>query len=138
MQDHGVRISLGGLYLVSLSVTLAVVAPGCGEDTSSATPPPVARIAKQLARDGGRSVIVYVSDDGHENVATAGSVRPASDQRFRAGSVTKTFTAVIVLQLVAEGRLRLSDTLERHLPGVVPAGEQHHDSAAPEPPLRPR
>ncbi|MFJ8143117.1 serine hydrolase domain-containing protein [Streptomyces sp. NPDC096013] len=41
--------------------------------------------------------------------------------RFRAGSVTKTFTATVVLQLVGEGRLRLSDTAERWLPGLVPA-----------------
>lgn len=43
------------------------------------------------------------------------------DGRFRAGSVTKTFTATVVLQLVGEGRLRLSDTAERWLPGLVPA-----------------
>ena len=38
--------------------------------------------------------------------------------------MTKTFTATIVLQLVAERRLRLSDTIERHLPGVVPGGKK--------------
>ena len=53
-----------------------------------------------------------------------GNHRPGRDQRFRVGSVTKTFTATIVLQLVAEGRLRLSDALERHLPGIVPAGKK--------------
>jgi D-alanyl-D-alanine carboxypeptidase len=30
--------------------------------------------------------------------------------------------ATLVLQLVAEGKLKLSDTVERHLPGVVPNG----------------
>ena len=44
------------------------------------------------------------------------------DQRFRIGSVTKTFTATIVLQLVQEGTLRLDSTLDEHLPGVVPKG----------------
>jgi D-alanyl-D-alanine carboxypeptidase len=39
--------------------------------------------------------------------------------RFRMGSVTKTFVAVVVLQLVGEGRLSLDDTVERWLPGVV-------------------
>ncbi|WNO76629.1 serine hydrolase domain-containing protein [Streptomyces sp. AM8-1-1] len=38
---------------------------------------------------------------------------------FRIGSVTKTFVATVVLQLVAEGRLSLDDTVERRLPGVV-------------------
>ena len=42
--------------------------------------------------------------------------------RFRAGSITKTFVAVVVLQLVAENRLGLGDTVERWLPGLVPDG----------------
>ncbi|WP_249998056.1 serine hydrolase domain-containing protein [Actinoplanes sp. M2I2] len=41
------------------------------------------------------------------------------DGRFRIGSNTKTFVAVVVLQLVGEGRLSLDDTVERRLPGVV-------------------
>ncbi|WP_240926053.1 beta-lactamase family protein [Streptomyces sp. JB150] len=39
--------------------------------------------------------------------------------RFRVGSVTKAFVATVVLQLVAEGRLSLDDTVEGLLPGVV-------------------
>ncbi|MFM9369387.1 serine hydrolase domain-containing protein [Streptomyces sp. Da 82-17] len=39
--------------------------------------------------------------------------------RFRVGSITKSFTAVVVLQLAAEGRLSLDDTVEHHLPGLV-------------------
>jgi len=42
--------------------------------------------------------------------------------RFRIGSVTKTFTATVIMQLVHEGRLRLSDTVEQHLPGLVRQG----------------
>ena len=57
-------------------------------------------------------------------MATAGTRRPKADQRFRVGSVTKTFTATIVLQLVDEGKLGLSSTLEDHLPGVVPRGKE--------------
>jgi D-alanyl-D-alanine carboxypeptidase len=44
--------------------------------------------------------------------------------RFRAGSITKTFVATVVLQLVGEGRLRLDDTVEAWLPGVVPEGHR--------------
>jgi D-alanyl-D-alanine carboxypeptidase len=40
-------------------------------------------------------------------------------EHFRIGSTTKTFTAVVVLQLVAEHRLSLDDTVERWLPGLV-------------------
>lgn len=46
-------------------------------------------------------------------------VRPGS--RFRIGSVTKTFTAVVVLGLAADGRLRLDAPVSRYLPGFLPA-----------------
>jgi D-alanyl-D-alanine carboxypeptidase len=41
------------------------------------------------------------------------------DSNFRMGSNTKTFVAVVVLQLVGERRISLDDTVERWLPGVV-------------------
>ncbi|MEU9146327.1 serine hydrolase domain-containing protein [Streptomyces sp. NPDC048349] len=40
--------------------------------------------------------------------------------RFRIGSVTKTFSAVVLLQLVAEGRLRLDAPVNHYLPGLLP------------------
>ncbi|BCJ66144.1 serine hydrolase domain-containing protein [Polymorphospora rubra] len=42
---------------------------------------------------------------------------------FRIGSVTKTFTATVILQLVGERRIRLDDPVERWLPGLVPDGD---------------
>ncbi|WP_424889098.1 serine hydrolase domain-containing protein [Streptomyces sp. XH2] len=46
--------------------------------------------------------------------------RAQPQDRFRAGSVTKSFVATVVLQLVAEGRIGLDDPIGRHLPGLVP------------------
>ncbi|WP_409057720.1 serine hydrolase domain-containing protein [Streptomyces sp. SYP-A7185] len=46
------------------------------------------------------------------------SPRGAHD-RYRVGSVTKTFVSTVLLQLVAEKELRLDDTVGRWLPGVV-------------------
>lgn len=42
-----------------------------------------------------------------------------TDFRFRIGSVTKTFTATVVLQLAGESRLNLDDSIEKWLPGVI-------------------
>ena len=42
---------------------------------------------------------------------------------FKIASLTKTYTATVVLQLVAEGKLHLSDSVERWLPGLVPNGK---------------
>ncbi|MGW0952089.1 serine hydrolase domain-containing protein [Streptomyces sp. NPDC002545] len=40
--------------------------------------------------------------------------------RFRIGSVTKTFSAVVLLQLAAEGRMELDNPVNRYLPGLLP------------------
>ncbi|MEU6891259.1 serine hydrolase domain-containing protein [Streptomyces sp. NPDC046557] len=58
---------------------------------------------------------------GVAGVADLRTGRPALEQgRFRAGSVTKTFTAAVVLQLAAEGRLDLDKPVQQYLPGTFP------------------
>lgn len=47
-----------------------------------------------------------------------GTPRGAHD-RYRVGSITKTFVATVLLQLEAEGKLSLDDKVGRWLPGVV-------------------
>ncbi|NKI42555.1 serine hydrolase domain-containing protein [Streptomyces physcomitrii] len=47
-----------------------------------------------------------------------GKPRGAEDH-YRVGSISKTFTATVLLQLEAEGRISLDDTVEKWLPGVV-------------------
>ncbi len=44
------------------------------------------------------------------------SARPPTNGRFWIGSTTKTFTATLVLQLVAEGRIGLDEPVADHLP----------------------
>jgi D-alanyl-D-alanine carboxypeptidase len=54
-------------------------------------------------------------------VADRGSMRAMGDtDRFRIGSITKTFTAVVLLQLVDEGKLQLDAPVNRYLPGLLP------------------
>jgi D-alanyl-D-alanine carboxypeptidase len=47
-----------------------------------------------------------------------------ADLHFRAGSITKSLVATVVLQLVAEGRLSLDDTVQRRLPGILPYADR--------------
>ncbi|MFP3989267.1 serine hydrolase domain-containing protein [Streptomyces sp. E11-3] len=47
---------------------------------------------------------------------------PDVETQYRIGSITKTFTAVLVMRLRDEGLLDLADPLEKHLPGTA-AGE---------------
>jgi D-alanyl-D-alanine carboxypeptidase len=44
---------------------------------------------------------------------------PVSADAFRAGSVTKTFTATLILQLVAEGKLRLNGRVSGYAPKLA-------------------
>ncbi|MFI7060636.1 serine hydrolase domain-containing protein [Kribbella sp. NPDC050124] len=61
---------------------------------------------------------------GTSGVAEVGTTRKVPIRgQFRAGSITKTFVATVVLQLVDEDELRLDDPVEKYLPGVVPNGE---------------
>ncbi|HSV39782.1 MAG TPA: serine hydrolase domain-containing protein [Nocardioidaceae bacterium] len=60
------------------------------------------------------SVAAGVVRDG-ELVWAAGD----SDRQYRIGSITKTMTTVLVMQLRDEGRLALNDPVEKHLPGIV-------------------
>ncbi|MEU0528959.1 serine hydrolase domain-containing protein [Amycolatopsis tolypomycina] len=48
--------------------------------------------------------------------ALGGTAQPPTDGRFRIGSTTKTFTAVLVLQLVADGRIGLDAPVAGYLP----------------------
>ena len=45
--------------------------------------------------------------------------RARVSDRFRTGSITKTFVAAVVLQLAAEGRLELDEPVDSWLPGLV-------------------
>ncbi|MFJ7146860.1 serine hydrolase domain-containing protein [Streptomyces sp. NPDC100445] len=45
-----------------------------------------------------------------------------SDAHIRIGSISKVFTATIVLQLAAEHRIDLDEPVQQYLPGVLPAG----------------
>ncbi len=69
-------------------------------------------------RDGHR---IWRSTSG---VAELGKTRavPVRGQ-VRVGSITKTFVATVVLQLIDEGELRLDNPVEKWLPGVVPNGQ---------------
>ncbi|MGA4801310.1 serine hydrolase domain-containing protein [Streptomyces lavendulocolor] len=74
--------------------------------TEGRTPSLVGAVARdgRLLWEGGRSCV-----DGHA---------PDADTQYRIGSITKPFTAVLVMRLRDEGLLDLNDPLEKHLPGT--------------------
>lgn len=65
---------------------------------------------------------VWSGAAGLANVNALERMQP--DARLRLESVSKLWTATLVLQLAGEGRLRLDDTVEHRLPGVLPYGNR--------------
>jgi D-alanyl-D-alanine carboxypeptidase len=57
---------------------------------------------------------------GYGDVAQRTAMR--SGDRFRIASLTKSYVATVLLQLVGERKLALDDSVDRRLPGVVPNG----------------
>ncbi|PDZ09838.1 D-alanyl-D-alanine carboxypeptidase [Bacillus pseudomycoides] len=84
---------------------------------------------KQVMRDtlqlGFPGILAKTSEGGKTwsyaaGIADLRTKKPMkTDFRFRIGSVTKTFTATVVLQLAGENRLNLDDYIEKWLPGVI-------------------
>jgi D-alanyl-D-alanine carboxypeptidase len=84
------------------------------------------QLLDELVDAGAAGVLMHYHDQdgqwrGSRGVAELGTDRPVDpDGWFRIGSVTKTFTAAVVLSLVRDGLVTLDDTCEQWLPGLVP------------------
>ncbi|WP_127136661.1 serine hydrolase domain-containing protein [Flagellimonas oceanensis] len=66
-----------------------------------------------VSRDG---ELIYTRSVGYCDVASES--KATSDSRYRIGSISKTFTAVLVFKAVAEGKLKLNQTLDDFFPEV--------------------
>src|SRR4030095_2670499 len=63
-----------------------------------------------IAKDGN---VLYTRAIGYSQIKGTERKPLSAATRFRIGSITKLFTAVMILQLVEEGKLKVSDTLDR-------------------------
>ena len=74
--------------------------------------------AAAIVMDDGK--VVYAAGRGLADVSARKAITP--DTVFRLGSITKQFTAAVVLQLVEEGKVSLSDPLSKYLPDFPKPG----------------
>ncbi|MFG2127470.1 serine hydrolase domain-containing protein [Streptomyces sp. NPDC048751] len=77
-------------------------------------------------QQGAPGAMARIDDNGTVSKLTVGVADRATGRalsttdRFRIGSVTKTFTTVVLLQLVDEGKLTLDTSVNTYLPGLLP------------------
>ncbi|KPI34214.1 Serine-type D-Ala-D-Ala carboxypeptidase [Actinobacteria bacterium OV450] len=83
--------------------------------------PELQRAVEAIVESGFTGMTLRVHDERGHWVGSAGvgelggSAKPPTEGRFRIGSNTKTFTAALVLLLVAEGRIELDGPADDHL-----------------------
>ncbi|MEU0625999.1 serine hydrolase domain-containing protein [Streptomyces sp. NPDC005989] len=113
------------------AMTLAAFAPPASSTsvatTATARPDTVQQALNTLVRDDGMPAALASVEDrnGHTRTYTAGVAdlstgsKVPRDGQVRIGSNTKAFTAVVVLQLVGEGKIGLDEYVDTYLPGLV-------------------
>ncbi|MFF0200474.1 serine hydrolase domain-containing protein [Streptomyces sp. NPDC005017] len=124
------RTAVLGAVMLSF---LAVPAPAsAAEDTPRAAAPAapdlvgLGTVLNTARRQGAPGAFARVDDNGtvhrvRRGISDRRTGRTiATTDRFRIGSVTKVFSAVVLLQLVDEGRLNLDSPVNRVLPGLLP------------------
>jgi D-alanyl-D-alanine carboxypeptidase len=115
-------------FLLGLTAAATFASSAAGAPLTSTARPVLTQVAAQLVADGAPGALAVVRTPAGMRGAARGlgsrehKLQLRVGDRFRIASITKTFVATLVLQLVAEGKLGLDDPVESRLPGVVPNG----------------
>ncbi|MFC9613117.1 serine hydrolase domain-containing protein [Streptomyces sp. NPDC056938] len=104
------------LLAIPLAAALFCMFPG--SSTSLAAPATDATLPLLVTEGKAPAAALLAREGGTTRFVRTGPTIRRTDH-FRAGSITKSFIAAVVLQLAAEHRLRLSDTVDDHLPGLL-------------------
>lgn len=121
------RACVVGLAAVALAATVLTGPAAAAGDTAATAS---GHLATQRAIDGAvASGVPGVTAESRgaggvwKSAAGVGNLETGTprgkDDRFRIGSITNTFVATVLLQMSAEKKISLEDTVEQHLPGLV-------------------
>ncbi|TWV30653.1 beta-lactamase family protein [Streptomyces misionensis] len=121
---------LGAVALALLAVPAQAATGEVRSPAAAGLPAPdaagLARVLGSAVAQGAPGALARIDDHGTVYTATHGFAdrntrrAMAAGDRFRVGSVTKTFSAVVLLQLVDEHKLALDAPVDRYLPGLLP------------------
>jgi CubicO group peptidase (beta-lactamase class C family) len=80
---------------------------------------PMLRRLDMAAADGGAGIVIGISEHGERRIMAYGTAKP--DSLFEIGSIGKTFTGLLLAQMVVRGEMDLRDPVREFLPpGVAP------------------
>jgi CubicO group peptidase (beta-lactamase class C family) len=110
--------------LLTLALASSLLAPGAAPPSSldGLGPEVEALVRPLLAGKKGVGVVVGVLTPegqrvfGHGQVAVNGGKAPDGNTIFEIGSITKPFTAALLACLAREGKVKLDDPVQKHLP----------------------
>lgn len=116
------------LWFLALLITLVlpVYAIHIPSNSASLDREALQEIVNSIPGDAVTSAIYRVQNGDNVQYLSAGTGNietgeaAAVDAHFRIGSISKTFTAVTVLQLHAQGLLDIEQSVQSYLPGVLP------------------
>lgn len=112
---------------------IALLLLSCGSPPPPAPPPPLSPELRERIDSGARTLVrspknaglaIGILRDGIPYTFGYGRVPTGDvdqDTVFEIGSLTKTFTALLLLQAVQDGVVALDDPISKHLPKGVPA-----------------
>ena len=130
----GTGTALGAVLLSLLAVPAQAATPsGADREVSVAAGELAApddaglrEVLRTALTQGAPGAMVRVDDNGTVHRLSEGTADRMTGRalttydRFRVGSVSKSFTAVVLLQLVDEGKLDLDTSVNSYLPGLLP------------------
>ncbi len=118
------------VIVASFVAPVALLITGCGSTRGESALKPIDQAALQATVGAAAAellvpgaVVLLRTPQGEFTVMygsteLGGTTSPGPDSHFRIGSVTKTMTAAVILQLAQEGALRLDDSVATYRPDV--------------------
>ena len=129
----------GGIRRSVLAVVLAWLVAALVAPVAGAAPPTAAKLRREVNRVVAAGVpgVILLVRDGRRTVRVAGGssrLKPRRamrvSDRFRIGSLTKTYVATVVLQLAGEGKLSLDDPVRKYVHAPSPSTRQSSTPSA--------
>jgi D-alanyl-D-alanine-carboxypeptidase/D-alanyl-D-alanine-endopeptidase len=110
-------------FMFSMMVVLVTSSPALAEDFTNAIHAFLQQRVEVEKKSAG--IVVGIVDEHGTRIAGCGKLDNGTDQEvngdtlFEIGSITKTFTALLLQEMIARGEMKLNDPVARYLPESV-------------------